>query len=154
MPTPVKTLLLREIKTALLNVPNVGSVIRNPSKPPDRETATFPVIHVWDEDESVEERNRIARCTFPLQVDVWLLESEEAGSDLADVFQAEILKALLEDASIKQYALRIGPVIPGPQESSWSVKDAIDEHCYGLVLRFRVTYAHVWGDPYTLAKNP
>lgn len=149
MPTPIKTLLLQAIKTALTGMTGVGDVIRNPAKPPDMDVAHFPAIHVWDEEETMEERNRIARPTFPLQIDVWIQEKEETASDTADVWQAEILKTLLNDPDIRFYSLSIRP-----EKGAWAGKSLIDEFMFGIALRFEVTYAYVWGDPYTLAKNP
>lgn len=154
MADPVKTLLLKAIENAVKGISGVGTVIRNPSKPPDKETAVFPVVHIWDEPESIEERNRIARCTFVLQVDWWTDVHESLGSDAADKFQADSLMAFLTDTGIRNYAMKIGPVPGGAGEEWWSNKGMIDEFFYGLAMRYEVKYAYVWGNPYALAKNP
>lgn len=149
MATPIKTLLLREVKTALEGITGIDNVIRNPAKPVDRETTAGVVAHVWDEQTTITEKNRIDIYTMPLQIDVWFPAHEDTGSDAADLVEAEVLKNIPKDTNIRKYAMRVEK-----DPAGFSDKDLVDEFLFALVMRFVITFSTVAGDPYTLAKIP
>jgi hypothetical protein len=152
MPDPVKTSLLKAITTALegITVDGVtllGTVIRNPSKPIDRETAKFPLVFIYDESEEIINRNRLAMVTMPLQIEVWLKEHELSVSDQADIVEAEIHKALCTDTQVLYWSMDIRP---DPANSATKFYD--DEFIGGTILRYIVKFAYAWGDPYDPVK--
>jgi hypothetical protein len=149
MPTPVKTFLLRAIKEAIAGVNGIAQVARNPSAPVTRETATFPLVHVWDDEpEVVKPLNRYANCKMSIQIDVYVRAGGEAASDQLDVIQADICTAIMSSPDVKHYGKHVGP----DREVS-AMKQFIEEDLSAIVLRFDVEYNHLWGDPYTLPKS-
>ena len=149
MATPVKTLLLQAFKDALENINGIDKVIRNPSKPATKETVVGTLAHLWDEQTTITERNRIDVYEMPVQIDIWFPFHEDSASDEADLVEAEVIKHIPTDAGIRQYAMRIAK-----DPSGFSDKDLVDEFLFALVMRFIVTFSTVAGDPYTLAKAP
>jgi len=149
MAVPIKTSLLGAVKTALEGITGIDKVIRNPSKPPDKETASGVLAHIWDEQMTITERNRIDIYTLPIQIDVWFPVHEDSGSDAADLVEAEVLKNIPTNSGIRTYAMRVEK-----DPAGFSDKDLVDEFLFALVMRFVLTFSTVAGDPYTLAKNP
>ncbi|OGK08973.1 MAG: hypothetical protein A2Y63_05640 [Candidatus Riflebacteria bacterium RBG_13_59_9] len=143
MADTVKTTVLKTLEESLGEVTGLASVIRNPSKPLDRETVNFPVAFVFDDVEKKEQRNRLAMVTMPVQIEVWLELDELALSDAGDTLAAEIETKLLTDPGVLEWCRDIRP----DPEASVS-KFFVDEFLGGIVLRYIVQFQHLWTDPY------
>lgn len=148
MPDPVKTQLLKAVKTALegITVDSVAlfkTVIRNPSKPIDRETAVFPICFIYDNPAPPVRRNRLAMVEMPLQIEAWVQTHELSISDQADIIEAEVHKALLSNASI--IAISMG-FWPDPNNGPDKFID--DEFTGGIILPYITKFAWAWNDPY------
>jgi hypothetical protein len=142
MPEPVKTLILRAVRNAIDALDVVGQVVRNPATPPQRETAIYPVVFVFDEPESKVQRNRYAINVMPLHIEVWFRADVEDASDKADLIDTEIYKALLGDVAIRRLVMDIRPEEAGSTDKQW-----VDEFLGVIVLRWVVKYGHKWEDP-------
>ena len=147
MSEPLKTLILRAITEAVMAIPIVASVKRNPPSPPKRETALFPVVFIYDDVESKVNNNRYSKNTFAVQFETYFLADEEDASDKADLIDSEIYKAVLKDPEI--LAL-VGIIRPEGENSS--SKQFIDEFTGVLISRYVVVYQHAYGDPADPAK--
>jgi len=147
MALPVKTELLKAIEAAINDIPEVREVIRNPSKPIDRETAKFPLVFIFDEAESWAERNRIVMASMPVHVEVWLREKVEQASNMADLLQAKIYQAITTDADVRFWSMRVRP---DPDQTA--AKFFVDEFLGGVILRYLADYSFKDGDPFAQAK--
>jgi hypothetical protein len=147
MAEPLKTLILRAIEEAVMAIPVVGSVKRNPPSPPKRETAIFPVVFIYDDTESKVNNNRYSRNTFAVQLETYFLADEEDASDKADLIDSEIYKVALKDPGILALVNSIRP-----EEGNTSSKQFVDEFMGVLVARYVVVYQHAYGDPTDPAK--
>jgi len=141
MALPVKTLILQAIVAALEGIATISTVRRNPSTQPKRETASFPVTCVYDDVESRVLSNRYAVCSFPVQIETYLLADDQDVSDAADLIDCEIYKAMQTDPGI----LALAAV--RPEEGATSKKGYIDEFTGVLICRYVVTYRHAAKDP-------
>jgi hypothetical protein len=147
MAEPLKTLILRAIAEAVEAIPVVGSVKRNPSSPPKRETAIFPAVFIYDDAESKVNNNRYSRNTFTIQFEIYFLADEEDASDKADLIDSEIYKTILKDTAILALINAIKP-----EEGNSSSKLFLDEFTGVLISRYVLTYQHAYGDPTNQAK--
>jgi hypothetical protein len=148
MTKPIKTLLLEAVEDGMETIPGLQTIMRNPSKPIDRDTVPFDMAFIFDDVESVVNRNRIAMNSFPLHIEIWIQGNDgKAISDKADVYQAEIHKMFLTNESIKASSMRIDP---DPDRSA--EKFYVDEGLGGVILLYKATYSHAWSDPYDAAK--
>jgi hypothetical protein len=140
MADPVKTLFLRSIKEAIEEIASIKTVIRNPTKPVDRETVPFPVCFLFDGAEENEDRNRINLKTFELHIEVWVIDptGDEAISDVAESIQAEIVGKLTDNPDLYEYGLNL--------KELGSSKFFVGEDLGGVIMRFRAQYAHKRGD--------
>ena len=145
---PVKTKLLKAIQACIEGVAGVSQVIRNPSKPVDRDTAVFPLVFIFDESESVVNRNRIDTVTMPIQIQIWVQIHEGILGDQADILEAEIYKALWRNADVKYYSMRMFP-----ETGNTATKFFQDEFSGGIVLRYTAIYSYKFQDPYILVKE-
>ena len=109
MATPVKTNYLNAVKTALESITEIKKVIRNPSKPYERETSPFPVCFVFDGTDDNTDRNRIQMKNFELHIEVWI--EDQGGSidigDMGDLMQAEIHNKLINNKDILVYGMNL-----------------------------------------------
>jgi len=143
MADTVKTTALKTLEIALGEVIGIAQVIRNPSKPIDRDTARFPLAFIFDEVERKEQRNRYAVVTVPVQIEVWS-EGEESGfSDADDTMAGDIEMKLLSDLNIRLLCRDIRPD-PGNSMSKFFT----DERLGGFILRYIIQFHHIWGNPY------
>ncbi len=131
------------LEDALGTVAGIGQVIRNPSKPIAQETARFPLVFVFDEEESKRQVNRYALVTMPVQIEVWMRAGDADISDASDAIAAAIEQTLLSSATV---ALWCQDIRPDPERSV--IKFYTDEFIGGCVLRYIVQYRHIWGNPY------
>jgi len=147
MTLPVKTNFLNAIRDEIELISQIKKVIRNPSKPIDRETARFPVCFIFDDKETNQDRNRIQMKTFPLQIEVWIEDQSGAETigDLADVIQAEIGKTLTDNKTVLAYGMNLIEVS--------SEKFYADDTLGGIVILYTAIYAHKRGDPYDALKG-
>jgi hypothetical protein len=145
MSTPVKTSLMNAILDALETISSIGQVAPDPSSGPDRETAKYPVAFAWDDIESVETKNRVVQKSFILHVEVWIKPTgTQTISQIADIIQADVNKALLTDAGVKQWSI-------GIEETNGA--DKLYFETEGMVhLKYKMTYAHKYADAYDPAK--
>ena len=164
MAYPVKTLILQSIKQELQNIlqeddetPFFTQVIRNPSKPIDHDYFKSPMCFIFDEDESVTRRNRLADCVMPIQIEAWMKFPDKAAvgktqdeiiSDMMDIMQAEVHKAIVNSTLIRVNAKDIQP-----DQGANATKFFIDEFFGGIALRYQVKYLHVWEDPYDVGRQ-
>jgi len=150
--TPVKTLLLRAVKSAIQTIPDIKTVIRSPIVGIDRETAKFPICFMDDLEETKGRRNRIAWNTFPLVLEVWVenTESGEALWDDLDLLEAEINMVLLpetnQDADVNLYSMNIVQLSAN--------KMRVDERTGVNRMTYTVWYAHEWAHPDQTGKSP
>ena len=147
MPVPVKTNFLNAIRDEIEKITQIKKVIRNPSKPIDRETAQFPVCFMFDDIEENTDRNRVQMKTFPLHIEIWIEDQDgaEAIADMADLIQAEINKALYDNKTIFTYGMNLIEVSGD--------KFYADESLGGCVLTYTAVYAHKRGDPYNASRS-
>jgi len=144
MTAPIKTQLLQAIETAIDGISEIKEVVRNPSKPIDRDTTVFPVAFVFDDKEESSRRNRFKGGVFPLHIEVWMLEDGDSITDLADIMQAEIHMAINEATDVIRLTTKIEEV---------SVEKLfVSEDMGVLIMIYSITYFHAWGNPYAL--NP
>ncbi len=144
MAEPVKTLFLRAVKQAISEISLIRTVIRNPTKPIDREAVPFPVCFIFDGAEENEDRNRINLKTFELHIEVWVSDprGDEAISDVAEAIQAEIIGKLTDNRNVLAYGMNL--------REMGSSKFFAGENTGGVIVRFKAQYAHARGD----ATNP
>jgi hypothetical protein len=147
MTEPLKTTILKSVETEIGGVSGVASVKRNPSTSPARETAVFPHVAVYDDDESTVVNNRYDVNTMPVQTEVYYLADEENASDRADLIDASIYKALLHSAAIRGLVSKIYKE-PGSGSSKWFLPDGVA----ALVNRYVIVYQHIHGDPFDPGK--
>ena len=146
MTIPVKTLLLNAIVAAVSAINEIETVIKNPSKPVDRDVLKMPASFVFDEQDTLdEERNRIDICSFPLHIEVWIEDKSPSAGDTADLIDAEVYKNLITDIDVLHYSMRVNKVS--------AEKLFVDEFTLCLVLIYTVTYAYKHGDPYDLVRT-
>jgi hypothetical protein len=146
MSTPVKTSFLNAIKAEIEKVTQIKKVLRNPSKPIDRETVQFPVCFVYDEKETNADRNRLCMKTFPLRIEVWIEDQVITDiGDMADIIQAEINKAILDNPAIFAYGMNLTEV----SAEKWFVEEALG----GITIMYDAVYAHKRKDPYDAQKG-
>jgi len=149
MATPIKTLILQAIKTALDGMINgdgaalFKDVIRNPSKPIDHDFFKSPMCFIFDETESKTRRNRIADVSLPIQIECWLKIDEDDISDFMDYIEAEVHKEFVNSTDLQLYIKNIYP-----EEGTPATKFYINETLGGVVLRYNIRYIHEWADPY------
>jgi len=145
MAEPVKTLLLKAIENGIKTITGINQVIRNPSKPIDRDTANYDIAFVFDDRSEKTRRNRIAMNSFPLHIEIWIQgTSGQAISDKADIYEAAIHAMLETDSAIKAKMMTL------IEESA--EKFFVDELLGGIILLSKVTYAHAWGDAYNAVR--
>jgi len=141
MANPVKTLFLRSIKEAIAEISSIKTVIRNPTKPIDRETVPFPVCFIFDGAEENEDRNLINLKTFELHIEVWVCDpnGDEAISDAAESIQSEIIGKITDNPDLYKYGLNL--------KELGANKFFAGEDLGGIIMRFKAQYAHKRGDP-------
>lgn len=147
MADSVKVLLMLGMKEVLKTVTGVRDVRWNPTKPADKDASRYISIHIFDEEERVVNRNRIAVGEFPVQLDIYFASSgEEAQRQDGENIRAEVEKILL--VGMRELVMKI---IPDPSASV--NKYIFDEFKGALALRYLVTYSYKWGDPFTSTKT-
>lgn len=154
---PVKTYLMNSIEAAIKGMTSIypnptNQVIYGHSIPTGLDAVLYPYTCFFDDAESKVDKNRITQKTFTMVIQTWV--TDESGKTIfgqMDLIDAELEKTLLNDLTIRSYALQIIP------ESSNKMV-VIDESgsLLGLgVLEslYRVTYVHAWKNPYELPKG-
>jgi hypothetical protein len=145
MATPVKTLLMEKIETALKDIQEVMQWKHGQGIPTDQDTAVYPWGCFFDEIETKNQRNRIAVKSFDLVIQVWVKEGGMTIDDQMDLIDAEIEKKILSNAGILDYTVKI--------EVQTSDKFTTDEDSGILQAVYRISYAHAWRDPYDPARE-
>jgi hypothetical protein len=150
---PVKTYLMAAFQTAITNAAIIKLAKYGHPIAIDMDTAIFPYAFFFDGEESKKDRNRITEKTFDLYIQTYVTSSPaQQLFDQMDVIDAGLETTVLNDPTIRSYALLVIPV-------SSSKHLVFDESSNFLGLGyvetvFRVTYAHAWKDPFELPKNP
>jgi hypothetical protein len=72
MPDAIKLNVLDAIESEIRSVSGIKSVLINPPERISIEISLIPVVVVWDEDEDMEQHNRIEMGVFPLHMQVWV----------------------------------------------------------------------------------
>jgi hypothetical protein len=147
MADPLKTRILKAIEDAVRTIPMVALVKRNPPTPPNRETAIYPVVFIYDDVESKVNNNRYSRNVFAAQFETYFLADVDNASDEADLIDCEIYKKVLTDPAILALINAIKP-----EEGNSSGKQYLEDFTGVLISRYTITYQHLWGDPTNQAK--
>lgn len=146
MPDSVKVLLMRKLAEVLAAVPGVVSVARHQGKPIDLDTVRKPALYLYDELETRGKRNRLATGEIDLHLVVWIdltPAGEASFPEVADNLQAAIHNALIGSSELRGLVEKIEEV---------SVDKQYPNDLYGvLVMRFKLTYCHAWGDAFSVA---
>jgi hypothetical protein len=142
----VKVRLMRKLAEVLAAVPGIDSVARHQGTSIDLDTVRKPALYLYDELETRGKRNRLATGEIDLHVMVWFdltPAGESSFPDVADNMQAAIHNALIGTAELRGLVEKIEEV---------SVDKPYANDLYGaLVMRFKLTYCHAWGDAFTVA---
>lgn len=145
MTTPIKTQVLNAIEATISNIAEIKQVIRNPSKPIDRDSTVFPVTFVFDDREERSRKNRLAVGTLSVHVETWVIDDgDNSMGDAMDIIQAEIHAVMSGAADVIRLTIKI--------EESSVEKMFINEDMGVIVMIYDITYPHKWGNAYKL--NP
>jgi hypothetical protein len=143
----IKSQVMNTIKDALKTIPEVKTVERIPAKGIDLDVAPMPAIFFYDEDEDRGRRNRLATGIIDLIVFGYVpltLEGYDDINDVVDVMQGRIHAIMATDALTGQ------PLIQNIEEGTVH-KDYPNDEYLLLIMRFKVTYQHNWGDAFSNA---
>jgi hypothetical protein len=147
--SPVKTRVLRAIVETIEAVVGANQVVARPQVPVDKDTATYPLVYVFDEPETVRPNNRYAEVTMPIQMEIWLKDGDFTISEQADWIQALLHERFTNsNETFKAVALTL---MPAAQDSA-GPKFYWDESLGGTTLRYVAKYMHLWGNPYLTGK--
>ena len=153
MADTVKISLMKSIETAIGAMTVSGAtefptVIRNPSKPIDPETASFPIVFLFDDTENKVRRNRVADITMPIQIEIWCKEHEDSSGDQLDIYNADIEKELLSNVTVKTWAK-----VLEPDTGASFAKQYVDEFLSIGISKWICRFLTVWGDPYDIGRQ-
>lgn len=147
MATPLKTQILNRIKTLLGGVSGIGKVFKEEPVPIKRDLAPWDIVYLFTEEESSEERNRIILHRLPIHIEIWANDQRgmEYVSDKVDVYQAEINKSMLADATLNAL---INKITEGTSGKFFEAEDV-----GGIILLYEIQFSHRYGDPYAPARS-
>jgi hypothetical protein len=146
MADSIKVQAMCKLAEVLETVPGIASVQRYQGKPIDLDTLKKPALFIYDERETRGKRNRLATGEFELHLVIWCqlaAKGEASFPDLADNLQAAIHNALIGTTALKGLVEKIEEV---------SCDKQYPNDYYGLLLlTFKLTYMHTWGDAFSVA---
>lgn len=148
--TPIRTLAIRDLCTALLTIPDLKTVQRVEPRPIDLQTVKLPAAYVYDVLPEQRARNgawMIGTMEIVIVVFISLTVKDESTgnlnfSDTADVIQAKIHAALFKDIPATTKVITDVTELSVERETP---NDAFGE----LTYTCSVTYRHTRGNAFS-----
>lgn len=147
--TPIKTLLLNEIKTRIVAV--IGEperVFIDPSRGL-REELTEPYVNIFTNDESAEKKDLSSEKSFGIEIHTWVKQdTDDKAREKATLISAQIQVEILPRLStVRQYCQYF-------EESRSGCFDILyyAEGLCVVISRYDVKYRHAYGNPFSM--NP
>jgi len=142
--TPIKTLLLNEVKSNIVSV--IGSVNRvfvDPSRGL-REQMSDPYSNIFTGNESAHKKDLCTEKTFDLEIHTWVKQdTDDRAREVATVLDAQIQEKILpRESTVRQYCQYF-------EESESNCSDVLfyAEGLCVVISRYSVKYRYAYSKP-------